>query len=319
MNHFSPTNSLHELHGIIAPIVTPLLAQDTLDHQGLVQLTEYVLGGGVHAIHVLGGCGEGPSLSNRLNREVIGRVCQIVRGRVPVLVGIADCAFAETVALAEHAHECKAAGLVISIPYFYSASQAELASYIRHLHHEIKLPFALCSGYSQASTQLSAQVINDLLDLPLFFGLVSSAVPQRSYQAAMVGKQESKVPKFMTRPEELFDGISIDAVCGVMADCANLFPKLFVDWFEARKERDDQNSSFYQMVIEQLSEIFRIGGESASVIKSLKAGLAHLNVCGDLAAEPFQPLEESENAAIAAILEGVEHQLEHQCRSLSFV
>lgn len=50
------------LRGIIPPLVTPLLENKELDSQGLKNLIEHVLEGGVHGVFLLGTNGEGPSL-----------------------------------------------------------------------------------------------------------------------------------------------------------------------------------------------------------------------------------------------------------------
>lgn len=91
------------LAGIIPPSVTPLKGRDTLDVEAFERLIERMIAGGVHGLFVLGTTGEGPGLSYRLRREIIDRACGIVRGRVPVLVGITDTAFMESVAIARHA------------------------------------------------------------------------------------------------------------------------------------------------------------------------------------------------------------------------
>src|SRR5580658_2115572 len=89
------------LRGIIPPIVTPLRARDELDVAGLERLVEHILAGGVHGLFVLGTTGEAPSLSYRLRRELIERTCRQVAGRVPVLVGITDTAFTESLQVAQ--------------------------------------------------------------------------------------------------------------------------------------------------------------------------------------------------------------------------
>ena len=105
------------LHGIIPPLVTPLSSRDQLDSAGLERLVEHVLAGGVQGLFILGTTGEAPSLGYRLRRELIKAVCQQVDGRVPVLVGITDTAFVESVGLAEQAAECGAAAVLLSTPY----------------------------------------------------------------------------------------------------------------------------------------------------------------------------------------------------------
>jgi 4-hydroxy-tetrahydrodipicolinate synthase len=96
----------HSYHGIIPPIVTPLSGRDMLDHEGLERLVERLVTGGVTGLFILGTTGEGPSLSYRLRREMIAQTCRIVRNRVPVLVGITDTSFVESLALARHSEEC---------------------------------------------------------------------------------------------------------------------------------------------------------------------------------------------------------------------
>ena len=91
------------LTGIIPPMATPLRSRDELDAGGLERLIERILGGGVNGVFLLGTTGEGPSLGYRLRRELIDRACRQIRRRVPVLVGITDTAFVESIALARQA------------------------------------------------------------------------------------------------------------------------------------------------------------------------------------------------------------------------
>ena len=88
------------LCGIVPPLITPLKDRDTLDLEGLENLAEHVLGGGIQGLFIMGTTGEGPSLSYRLRRELIAATCRCVRARVPVLVGISDTTFAESLGIA---------------------------------------------------------------------------------------------------------------------------------------------------------------------------------------------------------------------------
>src|SRR5437867_968915 len=106
------------LTGIVPPLVTPLRDRDALDLAGLEKLIEHVLGGGVSGLFVLGTTGEGPSLSYRLRRELVERVCKQVNRRVPVLVGITDTAFVESVNVARASADAGADGLVVAPPYY---------------------------------------------------------------------------------------------------------------------------------------------------------------------------------------------------------
>ncbi len=104
------------LRGIIPPMVTPLLDRDTLDVAGLERLIEHILSGGVHGLFILGTTGEAPSLSYRLRYELIERVCRQVKGRVPVLVGITDTCFTESLNTANKARDAGAQAVVLAPP-----------------------------------------------------------------------------------------------------------------------------------------------------------------------------------------------------------
>ena len=51
------------VQGIVTPLVTPLIDNDTLDITGLERLIEHVISGGVHGIFILGTTGEAQSLA----------------------------------------------------------------------------------------------------------------------------------------------------------------------------------------------------------------------------------------------------------------
>ena len=51
------------LRGIVPPLVTPLLDNNTLDVEGLERLIEHVIKGGVHGVFILGTTGEAQSIS----------------------------------------------------------------------------------------------------------------------------------------------------------------------------------------------------------------------------------------------------------------
>ena len=104
------------LKGIIPPMVTPLVDNNTLDRGGTVRLVEHMIAGGVHGIFILGTTGEAQSLAYHLRYELTELVCSTVAGRVPVLVGVTDTSLEESLRLAHKAAECGAAAVVAAPP-----------------------------------------------------------------------------------------------------------------------------------------------------------------------------------------------------------
>ena len=140
-------------------MVTPLRGRDELDLAGLERLIEHILSGGVDGLFILGTTGEGPSLSYHLRRELIERACRLVRARVPVLVGITDTAFVESLNLARAAADAGADALVAAPPYYLPGGQPEAREYLAHLVPELPLPLFLYNMPSHTKLAFGPRVI----------------------------------------------------------------------------------------------------------------------------------------------------------------
>src|SRR5262245_48113522 len=170
-----PTPLPRPLRGIIPPLATPLRDRDALDHAGLERLIEHTLKGGVHALFILGTTGEGPGLSHRVRYELIERTCEQVGGRVPVLVGITDTSFIESLETAEQAVDTGASAVVVAPPYYFVPGQPELIEYVERLAAELPLPLFLYNIPSHAHVGLELETVRRSLDFPNVVGLKDSA------------------------------------------------------------------------------------------------------------------------------------------------
>src|SRR5579864_2766272 len=164
-----------KLRGIIPPMVTPLRDRDDLDVAGLERLVEHILAGGVSALFILGTTGEGPGLSYRLRRDLITRVCRQVKQRVPVLVGITDTSFVESVELARHAALKGADAVVVAPPYYLPEAQPELQEYLDHLVPELPLPLFLYNIPSLTKVHIEPETVRRALDVPRIIGYKDSS------------------------------------------------------------------------------------------------------------------------------------------------
>ena len=156
-------------------MVTPLLGRDQLDVAGLERLLERVIGGGVHGVFMLGTTGEAPSLSYRLRREVIDRACQVVRGRVPVIVGITDTSVVEAIQLARHAAAAGAQAVVTAAPYYFPEGQPELIEWAQRLVPDLPLPVYFYNMPQMTKVTFEPETIRQLTELTGIAGLKDSS------------------------------------------------------------------------------------------------------------------------------------------------
>jgi 4-hydroxy-tetrahydrodipicolinate synthase len=288
--------------GIIPPLVTPLIDRDSLDEPGLSRLLEHIIGGGVSGIFILGTTGEAPSLSYRLRRQLITRVCNQVAGRLPVLVGISDTSFVESVGLAHHAHEAGATAVVLAPPYYFPAGQTELASYIEHIVSELPLPLVLYNMPQLTKVSFEIETLRHLSQLERIIGIKDSSGDLEYFRQLVQLRGLRPDWSVMMGPESLLvDAIELGGSGGVCGG-ANIFPRLFVDCFRAAVEKDAARVDRLRRTIADLRRIYTIGKYASRHIKATKCALSLLGICDDFMAEPFHRFRPEHRAAVEKIV-----------------
>jgi dihydrodipicolinate synthase/N-acetylneuraminate lyase len=285
--------------GIIPPMITPLIAPDALDVGGLEHLIEYILAGGVHGIFILGTTGEGPSLSYRLRRELIEHVCRLIKGRVPILVGITDSSAVESLAMSKCAAENGADALVLATPCYYPMTQPELLGYLQRLVTQLPLPVMLYNMPSHTKLTFEVDTVREAMQIPGVIGLKDSSGNMGYFHRLVHLARERPDFSLMAGPEQLLAESTLLGGRGGVCGGANLRPRLYVDLYEAAVARDfDQVTQLHQQVMEFTSRFYAIGGPTFGVISGLKCALNLLGICGGAVAEPFAELEGAKRSEI---------------------
>ena len=291
------------LQGIIPPMITPLTDRDTLDQAGLERLIEHMIDGGIHGLFILGTTGEGPNLSYRLRRELIERTCSTVAGRIPVLVGVTDTSFVESLNLAACAADAGANAAVFSAPYYHPAGQPELLKYVRNLVDEMPLPVFLYNMPSLTKTVFGLELLAEAVQIPKIVGLKDSSGDLDYFRQAVAVTRCRPDFSVLLGPEEMLTEAMEAGGHGGVCGGANLRPKVMVGLYEALAAQDKERAAEFQAdVIRQSDLLYHIGQHSSSIIKGLKCALSCIGICDDCPAEPFQRFDPPERRRVEAAL-----------------
>ena len=291
------------LTGIVPPLVSPLTDRDTLDVAGLERLIEHLIAGGVSGLFILGTTGEGPSLSYRLRRDLITHACKFARGRAPVLVGITDTAFVESVNIAKHSADAGADALVAAPPYYLPEGQPELLEYIRHLLPELPLPFFLYNMPALTKVSFDVDTVRAFLDDPRIRGIKDSSGNMTYFHRLCRQLVDRPDWTVLMGPEELLLDAVLAGGHGGVNGGANVFPELYVALHRAAQSGDMARArALHGVVMEVSTTLYQVGRHSSAIIKGLKCALSHLGVCDDFMAEPFHRFRDGERRRIADAL-----------------
>lgn len=297
------------LRGIIPPLVTPLLDNDTLDIEGLERLIEKTISGGVHGIFILGTTGEFASLSYRLRIELIKRTCLLVDRRVPVMVGITDSAFAESLNLAKVAADCGADAVVLAPPYYFASGQPELLEYLKRIMIKMPLPLFIYNMPVHTKVIFEPKTVKAAAEIPGIVGMKDSSSNLAYFKQVQYELKDRNDFTFMVGPEEFMAEFVLTGGHGGVNGGANMFPKLYVELYNAAVSRNfEKILPLQQKVIQISSTIYNVGHYGSSYLKGLKCALSIMGICNDYMAEPFHRFKEPERIKINQLLEELNYR-----------
>jgi len=302
------TNISHPLRGIIPPLITPLKDNDTLDVEGLERLIEHTISGGVHGIFILGTTGEFASLSYKLRRELTERTCRLVNGRVPVLVGVTDSAFTESLNLAKTAAECGADAVVLAPPYYFASGQPELLEYLQRIMVQMPLPLFIYNMPVHTKITFAPETVKAAADIPNIIGMKDSSSNLAYLKQVQYVLRDRPDFTFLVGPEEFMSEFVLTGGHGGVNGGANMFPKLFVSLYNASVNRDVEKILQLQKKVMQISTtIYQVGHYGSSYLKGLKCALSLMGICNDFMAEPFHRFKEPEREIIRKFLNDLKY------------
>ena len=308
MTNSSPTpaagSQLATLSGIVPPLATPLLSDQSLDLDGAERLVEHVIAGGVSGVFLLGTCGEGNALGFRRAAEYVEHVCRAVNSRIPVLVGVSNSALADSLELSEHAADCGAAAVVATPPYYFPVDEAALTEHLRRLARRSPLPLMLYNMPSCTGNSITEDMLHALADEPSIVGLKDSSGGLQTFARLCNTARELRPDwRIFIGPEGLLaDAIFIGADGGVSGG-ANVCPRLFVDLYTAAAQGDKSEIDRLRAQTEFLAQCYGSPVTATSVIQGLKTALGTAGICSGATSELFPPVDSDRREQITGWVE----------------
>ena len=293
-----------KLTGLIPPMVTPLDAKRRLDKKGTRNMVHHLLKGGVDGIFLLGTTGEGPHLSYAVREELVKTVCGLVKGRVPVLVGITETDLDDAVAFAAKCKAHGAAAVVAAPPYYFKLTQAECAAWFTVMADRLPLPLIVYDMPAHTDTIIEPATIAKLAAHPNIVAMKDSSSIIALFNKFRVALEPyaEKFSLFMGPDEAMGEAVLLGADGGVCTG-ANLWPAQFKAMYLAAKAGDVEKVRRLQRFTTMSSYLlYGLGQGQIGFLKGVKCALAEMGLIQNVLAAPFAPFAGRERAQVKAAL-----------------
>ncbi|WP_282638298.1 dihydrodipicolinate synthase family protein [Sphingobacterium thalpophilum] len=152
--------------GVYPAVLTPFKENGEIDYDMFAKNTEAQIAAGVHGIIIAGSLGDAAVLDTEEKFELLTFARQLVAGRIPVVLNIAENTTKNAVNFARKAKELGADGLMLLPPMRYKADDREVVTYFKAVAQATDLPILIYNNPVDYPVLVSLDMFEELQDCP---------------------------------------------------------------------------------------------------------------------------------------------------------
>ena len=166
-------------HGSMVAMVTPMAEDGSLDFTALANLVEFHIDNGTDAIVAVGTTGESATIDFDEHGEVVRRVVEQVKGRIPVIAGTGANATAEALHLTREAMEAGADACLLVTPYYNKPPQKGLYQHYKTIADQVAIPQILYNVPGRTGCDMQPETVEKLSHIPNIIGIKEASTLAR--------------------------------------------------------------------------------------------------------------------------------------------
>ena len=152
--------------GIYIPMVTPFKESDeSVDFDGLKEVTDYLVSNGVSGVIPSGSTGEFVAMTKEEQMAVNAAVCKHADGRIKVFASTGAYTTRDTIEMSQSAEAAGADGVMVVTPWYMGPNEEELYEHFKAVKAAINIPIMMYHNPYYSTCLLSddfmARMYND--------------------------------------------------------------------------------------------------------------------------------------------------------------
>ena len=219
---------MQPLQGSFVALVTPMLADGSLDFNALEELIDWHIESGTNGIVAVGTTGESATVSVKEHLKILEKTIDFVRGRVPVVAGTGANSTQEAIELSQKAAELGADYALLVTPYYNKPNQEGLFQHFIKIADSVDISQILYNVPSRTACDLKPETVLKLATHQNIVGIkeafdsserlselirISNSIADQKYFSVFSGDDPS------------FNSFMAKGGHGVISVAANIVPK----------------------------------------------------------------------------------------------
>jgi len=152
--------------GVFPAMLTPFTADDKLDFTMFEKNVNAQLEAGIEGVILAGSLGEGSTLDSEEKNRLLIYAIEILKGRIPAVLTIAEQTTKVAVKLAQDAEKNGANGLMILPPMRYKADDRETVEYFKTIAANTSLPIMVYNNPVDYKIEVTLDMFEQLAKYP---------------------------------------------------------------------------------------------------------------------------------------------------------
>lgn len=166
----------HLWRGVFPAITTQMHRDGSIDLEATARHAEVLIASGITGIVFLGSLGENQTLTPEEKRFVIAEMVRVVRGRIPVLSGVAEAATAEAARYVRDCEKLGADGCMVLPPMSYrSPDPRERLAHFQTVAKATGLPLMIYNNPISYANEITPQMFAQLASVKNFVAIKESS------------------------------------------------------------------------------------------------------------------------------------------------
>ncbi|HEV3166083.1 MAG TPA: dihydrodipicolinate synthase family protein [Isosphaeraceae bacterium] len=290
---------LPHLHGIVPPLPTPLLADETIDAESLQRLIEFQLAAGVHGLWILGTTARFDLIPDGHQRLVAEVAVQTAAGRVPMVLNVSDQGTQRTLDRARTFDDLPYDYYAALPPWYLPMTAGEVIDYFHALADELARPLVIYNA-PWVCNQLS---FDQLRQLGEHARIVACKDVCPSLTRALDWPiEERRAQNFSylhgTDQLALSAGLGAD---GFVTSLANALPELAVALWDSVRSDDAERALRLQVQLSKLARATTFG----PMLACLEVFCRHRGLLERMLPRPLRSLDPKTAQRVVAVIEAV--------------
>ncbi len=149
--------------GVMPAVTTKFNKDDTLDLETFTTNIKAQIDAGVDGIVLGGTLGEASTLTNEEKKTLVKKTVEVVNGKIPVIINIAEQSTKNAVIAAENAKEYGADGLMMLPPMRYKSTDYETVTYFETVAKSTNLPIMIYNNPVDYKIEVTLKMFEQLL------------------------------------------------------------------------------------------------------------------------------------------------------------